>query len=457
MKRRRWFGQFAVAIAVCVMLSTVPGVTAENEDAPGEDGWVKLFNGKNLDGWTPKIRGYECGENFGKTFRVEDGLLKVSYDQYEQFDGKFGHLFYKDKFSHYILRVEYRFVGEQTPGGPGWAKRNSGIMIHSQHAKTMRKDQNFPVSIEVQLLGGTGSGNRPTLNLCTPGTNVVMNGELVTRHCNSSKSKTYHGDQWVTAQVEVHGNEVVRHVVNGETVLEYEKPQLDERDADARKLMENGDKMLHEGYICLQAESHPVEFRRVEILRLDGPKVERSKAADGFVPLFNGENLDGWEATGNALWMVENGMLVGTQGEDNAPGDLFTKASYGDFELLTTWRAEWPCNSGVWFRFQSPRKAYQADILEWKNPVCWSGTLYCPGKMFLAMNTDESLVNRDGWNDMKIRAVGDSLKIWLNGKQVANVTDKTTDSGKIGIQVHPGGQFGPMKIVFREMLIKPLD
>ncbi|UCG57559.1 MAG: DUF1080 domain-containing protein [Phycisphaerales bacterium] len=184
---------------------------------------------------------------------------------------------------------------------------------------------------------------------------------------------------------------------------------------------------------------------------------ESGRTKNGFVALFNGENLSGWEATGNASWTVENGQLIGTQGRNNAPGDLFTTASYSDFELIATYRAEWPCNSGVWFRFQSPGKAYQADILEWKDPVCYSGTLYCPGKMFLAMNTDKELVNRTGWNTMKVRAQGRNIKIWLNGRQVANVDDDTTDSGKIGFQVHPGAEFGPMKIVVKEVLIKPLN
>ncbi len=176
----------------------------------------------------------------------------------------------------------------------------------------------------------------------------------------------------------------------------------------------------------------------------------------GFVKLFNGKDLSGWETSGNAKWFVEDGYLVGTQGANNAPGDLFTTDTYGDFLVTITYRAEWPCNSGLWFRYQSPQKAYQADILEYKNPVCYSGTLYCPGKMFLAMNEDKSIVDREGWNTMKVRAEGDHIQIWLNGHKVADVHDDTTDSGKIGFQVHPGDEFGPMKIVVRELLLKAL-
>jgi len=181
---------------------------------------------------------------------------------------------------------------------------------------------------------------------------------------------------------------------------------------------------------------------------------DRTRA--GFLPIFNGRDLTGWEAVGDARWAVEGGALVGTQGDDNAPGDLFTKATYKDFLLTVTYRVEWPCNTGVWFRYQSASKAYQADILEYKDPECYSGTLYCPGKMFLAMNTDKTLVDRDGWNTMQVRAEADHIQIWLNGRQVADVHDDTSDSGRIGFQVHPGAEFGPMKIIVRELLLKPL-
>ena len=235
-----------------------------------EEEWIPLFNGQNMEGWTPKIRGYELGENFGNTFRVEDGLLKVSYDAYEDgFQKRFGHLFYKDKFSHYILRVEYRFVGDQVDGGPGWAFRNSGVMLHCQDPATIGKDQDFPVSIEMQMLGGDGTNQRPNANVCTPGTHIEMGGKLIKAHCRDSSSATYHGDQWVTVEVEVRGDEVIRHKIDGKVVLEYQKPQLDPNDGDARDLIKDGNVRLNEGYLSLQSESHPIEFRKVELKVLD--------------------------------------------------------------------------------------------------------------------------------------------------------------------------------------------
>ncbi|MGH9320829.1 MAG: 3-keto-disaccharide hydrolase [Vicinamibacteria bacterium] len=252
-----------------LLLATFLFPPVQRPRAAEEPEWLSLFNGRDLEGWIPKIAGYDVGENYGNTFRVEDGVLEVSYDAYESFEDQFGHLFYETPFSYYILVVEYRFVGEQPKGGPDWAFRNSGVMIHGQPASTMRKEQDFPISIEVQFLGGNGVDERTTANLCTPGTHVVMKGALETEHCIDSTSKTFHGDQWVRVEVEVHGDGVIRHVVDGETVISYEKPQIGGgavRDFDP-SVKQDG-KLLTEGSISLQAESHPIEFRKVELLPL---------------------------------------------------------------------------------------------------------------------------------------------------------------------------------------------
>lgn len=232
------------------------------------ESWLQLFNGQDLSGWTPKIVGQSIGQDEREIFRVEDGLLKVSYDGYETFDGTFGHLFYETPFSYYRLRIEYRFTGEQTPGGPGWAWRNSGVMLHGQSPESMLLDQEFPVSLELQMLGGDGTHSRPTANLCTPGTDVDMAGSAVDRHCVDSTSPTFPGDGWVTVEAEVHGGEWVRHLVGGDVVMEYTRMRYDPDDPDARRLEQFPDKWVSRGYLSLQAESHPLEFRRVELLPL---------------------------------------------------------------------------------------------------------------------------------------------------------------------------------------------
>ncbi len=231
--------------------------------------WVQLFNGKDLTGWTPKITGYELGENYGNTFRVEGGVLKVAYDQYSEFGGRFGHIFWKDKLTRYRLGIEYRFTGDQAPAGPTWARRNSGVMLHCQDPKTMTRDQDFPISIEAQFLGGLGDKPRTTANLCTPGTNVVRNGALFTPHCLNSTSPTFHGDQWVRVEIEVLGGGTIRHIIDGQTVLEYEQPQIGGGTVNRHDpAVKKDGTILTGGWISLQSESHPIEFRKVEVMLL---------------------------------------------------------------------------------------------------------------------------------------------------------------------------------------------
>lgn len=241
---------------------------------------IQLFNGKDIKNWTPKIRNYDAGVNFGNTFRVEDGMMKVRYDQYDHFNYRYGHIAYNTPYSYYVLRVEYRFVGEQATGGEGWAWRNSGAMLHGQDPNTMGKNQNFPISIEGQFLGGDNEPNstRTTSNLCTPGTHVVFNDELYTAHCKGSTSKTYHGDQWVTADFVVLGDSIIRHVLEGQTVIEYSKPQLggDMVDGHDPAMLKEG-QPLTDGYIYLQSESHPIDFRKVELYDLEKFKDQPEK------------------------------------------------------------------------------------------------------------------------------------------------------------------------------------
>ncbi len=236
-----------------------------------DENWIQLFNGKDLNDWHVKINGYELDDNYGNTFYVEDGLMKVKYDEYDKFDERFGHIFYKKPYSYYKIAVEYRFVGEQAPEGPAWAYRNSGIMVHGQPPHSMEKDQNFPISIEVQLLGGNGEDKRPTANVCTPGTEIKMKGEMVKSHCTNSKSKTYHGDQWVRMEVVVMGDNFISHIMEGEEVIYYTAPEIGGGTvSNFNQAIKKDGKPLTGGYISLQSESHPIEFRKVELLELEG-------------------------------------------------------------------------------------------------------------------------------------------------------------------------------------------
>jgi hypothetical protein len=272
----------SLAVFTVSALAVAGGAAPQND--PNAKEWLPLFNGRDLNDWTIKFAHHDLGENVNNTFRVEDGLLKVRYDKWTTFDGEFGHIFYKQPFSYYVLAAEYRFVGEQLPSAAklAWAVRNNGLMLHSPDPKTMLKAQDFPISIEVQLLGGLSDGKpRPTANLCTPGTNVVMNGKLHTPHCTNSTSKTYDGDQWVRVEVLVHGDELIRHMIDGQTVLEYSKPQIGGGNASPTDPAVKVDGTpLTGGYIALQAETAPTDFRKVELLNLEGctdPKARNFK------------------------------------------------------------------------------------------------------------------------------------------------------------------------------------
>lgn len=249
-------------------------VAAQHDDAAPPDGveWTPLFNGEDLDDWTVKIHRHDVGVDFGNTFRVEEGIIKVRYDDYGDFNDQFGHLYYREPFSYYHLRLEYRFVGDLHPGAPDYALRNSGVMLHAQDPATMLRDQNWPISVEMQFLGGLSDGApRSTGNMCSPGTDVVFEGRIDPRHCIGSTSKTYHGDQWVRAEVVVLGDSLLTHLIEGDTVLQYASPQMGGGVVEGfdPKRWEEG-KLLDSGFIALQSEGQPIDFRRIEILNLEG-------------------------------------------------------------------------------------------------------------------------------------------------------------------------------------------
>lgn len=232
----------------------------------GQD-WVQLFNGKDILDWFVKIHHHEVGRNFGNTFRVEDGIIKVRYDQYGDFNDQFGHLYYKVPYSYYHLKLEYRFVGELQKGAPDYTLRNSGVMFHSQDPRTMPKEQDWPISVEFQFLGGLGDGKpRTTGNMCSPGTKIIYEGKLDERHCINSKSKTYDGDQWVKAELIVLGDSLITHIINGDTVMKYSKPQIggDVVNRYDPAIKQDG-KLLKRGYIALQSEGQPIDFRNIEL------------------------------------------------------------------------------------------------------------------------------------------------------------------------------------------------
>ena len=261
-------------IAMAGLLSFLCSAVVTNclaAESVANDGWITLFNGKDLQGWTPKISGHACGENALNTFRVEDGIIKVSYDDYTKFDKQYGHLFTNIAYSHYIFRMEYRFTGKMMADAPSYVNLNSGVMVHAQSPQSMNFVQGFPSSLEFQFLADEGKGPRSTGNVCSPGTHIVMDDKLITQHIVESSAPTFPPAEWVKIEIEVHGNEEIIHRVNGKEVLRYQHPQLDPecRTAPAIELLNAGaNKMLSFGHIALQAEGQPVWFRNIAIKSL---------------------------------------------------------------------------------------------------------------------------------------------------------------------------------------------
>jgi len=271
-------------VVICSLLfiaACQPGLNFSDKEE-----WISLFNGTDLSGWDIKIAGYELNHNYNETFVVVDSMIRIRYDDYEEFNDAFGHMYYELPFSYYKLRFDYRFVGEQLKGGASWNVRNSGVMLHSQSAASNEFGQGFPVSVELQLLGGLNEGERTTANVCTPGTAVELGDTVNYNHCISSSSLTYHGDQWVHVEAVVMGGEYMSFIVEGDTVLSFQRPQVgggfiseqnQGRDWDEFGIIRDKEQwigksgsVLTEGYIALQAESHPIDFKNIELLDLCG-------------------------------------------------------------------------------------------------------------------------------------------------------------------------------------------
>ena len=240
--------------------------------AQTSDNWISLFNGKDINDWIVKIHHHEVGENFGNTFRVEEGIIKVRYDQYGDFNEQFGHLYYKSPFSYFHLKLQYRFTGQWVKTAPSYTMRNSGVMFHSQDPHTMPKEQDWPISVEMQFLGGLGDGKpRSTGNMCSPGTEVMQEGKIVPSHCINSSSKTYDGEEWINAGLIVLGDSLIKHIINGDTVLQYSKPQIGGGVVNRYdpKIKIDG-KLLNSGFIALQSEGQEIDFRNISIMDLSG-------------------------------------------------------------------------------------------------------------------------------------------------------------------------------------------
>jgi Domain of Unknown Function (DUF1080) len=446
--------------------SSIVLITCLAAGAARAENWMPLFNGKDLDGWTPKFAEMKTGENHHNIFRVEDGMLKVSYADSEKFDGRFGHLFFKTPFSHYRIRAEFRFTGDQLAGGPEWAFRNNGFMLHCQAPETMALDQNFPNSIEMQFWGndpekGGKFTGRPMGNVFTPGTKITLGGKESEGGGNTSSSPQFSGLDWVTVEAEVRGGDEIVHYVNGKEVLRYQNSKLDDGTP------------LTSGYIAIQAETHNTEFRKIEILPLTG----NLSVPNGMTPLFDGKSLSGWKVHPKSAghWQVIDGVIdYDALSEAPTLNDkhLWTHDSFGDFELHVDWRIKethglYPVPTVM--PDGSHKKGADGKVITTPTPNadsgillrgeldsqcniwCWpigSGEVYgyrmnqkMPPEVRAAVTPKVRADNPVGqWNRFIIRMTGDRLTVNLNGQVVIENAQLpgVPAAGPIGFQHHGG-------------------
>ncbi len=403
--RTRPNGRTVTPESICTDCHGTHNIVKRAVEQPGQEQkteWTSLFNGRDLTGWMPK-------GNASWTVKNHRIMAKPGPD------GAGGDLWTEALYKDYRLSVTFRAA---------WPIRG-GIWLRGWYSSLGPRVE---ISESKNPRAFTGS-------VTVDGPQMIL-GNL--------RQDLLDKEGWNTISVEVRENRF-QVWLNGEEIGAF-------RFGEAAP-----------GKIGFHIEGHPenkdaaLTISEVTVQRLGEPERTGAGAEQaGLAPIFNGKDLTGWKIEGGARWVVEDKNMIGMQGPNNEAGDLLTEKTYKDFLLTVTYKIEWPCNSGIWFRYQSPDKAYQADILEYKNPECYSGTLYCPGKMFLAMNTDKTLVDREGWNKISIRAEGSRLQIWINARQVADVRDQTSESGRIGFQIHAGDQLSPNKIVIREVLLKPL-
>jgi hypothetical protein len=318
-------------LLIPILISRSQAQTKTNQ----KDGnWISIFNGKNLDGWTPKVTGYKSGENPLNGFRVENGILKVDYSQFAAFNGRFGHLFYKEKLSSFMLHVEYRFVGELLPDAPSYCIRNSGIMVYSQSPESMDVTENWPVSIEVQLLGCTNDLKQTTGNICTPGTTISHKGSPTSEHCINASSKYYNNGEWVNLDVVVRSGKEIINIVNGDTVLVTSDPRVGGFLLPENYPIPEGT-LLKDGYIALQAEGQPIDFRNIRLKILDDKiatanKPETPPKPIGLKVIDNFDNYTGNESLAKTWYKPGHGASNTRTLESNikAGGNYSLKCDY---------------------------------------------------------------------------------------------------------------------------------
>lgn len=381
-------------------------IAQEGESRLGRD-WIPLFNGKNLDGW-------KINEN-KETFSVKDGAIVVH--------GNRSHMFYAGPVENAnFTNFEFRADVKTEKGA------NSGIYFHTRYQES----------------GWPGTGYESQVNQ-SHGDPKKSGGLYNVVNLFTTPVNDY---EWYTHYIMVKGKHVVVKL-NDKVVVDYTEPG----DLERRQ------PRLSSGTFALQGHDpgSVVHYKNIMVKPLPDN--------EGWLSLFNGVNLDGWEqVNGTAKYEVENGTIVGTTAEGSPNSFLCTKKHYADFELEFEVKVDPRLNSGVQFRSNSLKEYQNGRVHGYQVEIATdnAGRIYDEARRGRWLDDDGNTAKAreaykvNDWNKYRVVCVGDSIKTWLNGVPIADITDSTTSKGFIGLQVHSFGGDPPAQVRWRNVRIKEL-
>ncbi len=392
------------AATVLLLLAFFPGCIQAAES----EGWIPLFDGKSLDGW-------KVNEN-PQTFSVKDGEIVVK--------GNRSHMFYVGPVANADFQnFEFKADVMTKPGA------NSGIYFHTKFQET-----GWPVTSyesQVNQTHGDPKKSGGLYNVADVFTTPVKD------------------DEWYTHYIMVKGKHVIVKL-SDKVVVDYQEPENLERKAPR----------LSRGTFALQGHDPGSEVHYKNIM------VKLLPDNEGWVLLFNGANLDGWEQlNGTAKYEVKDGAIVGTTAEGSPNSFLCTKKHFADFDLEFEVKVDPRLNSGVQFRSNSLKEyqngrvhGYQVEIAT-DNP----GRIYDEARRgrWLDEDTDPAKTDKafkvGEWNKYRVLCVGDSIKTWVSGVAIADMKDSMTPKGFIGLQVHSFQGDSPAQVSWRNIRLREIE
>lgn len=384
-----------VVMALLLTTAAMGQVKALSEEEQRE-GWLLLFNGRDLSGW--EVVGNKAA------FGVDgEGNLACTAGGGEWIRTS-------EAYEDFILRLEYKI----SAGG------NSGVFIRA----TADGNPAF-TGMEVQILDD--AGKEPDKNSTGSLYDAVRPG----------KNKSKPAGEWNSYEIKCFGNEL-RVVLNGEQLYHVNLETIaDEHNKRPKLSMRAGT-----GYIGFQDHGSAVWFRNIKLKKLDRARYPGNDA--GWVRAFEGNSTEGWTAYGTAKWTMKDGTLTGEGG----PGHLFTNARYRDVEFRAKVRISKGGNSGIFFRAGPPQgdnpwpPGGEAQINN-NDDDNRTGGIY-------GRHRAPELLTRDGeWFDYYIRVIGNRWTTRINGLKVLDLADDTwMEPGQIGIQSHDAGTTVELKDVW---------